>query len=264
MPYVICFIVCLCSFIPTLAQSDTLPDTELPQSIYPKYEVAVMPITFYYAPDCFDDLRRVTPVVGLQAKYFISPENAIRVWGAYSKVNHGTIAYDDLQQNNYQKTTQGGAGFQHTFWGNKKFSAYIFADFYYQNYMAHKSHDYGYSHNPPQGSYLYSTSDSIVLYAQQVNSLNVMGGLGIKILDRKRLFATFESGFGASCFWTATQHTHGTSTISVTDIYYGPNGVQQVMGPGYYSHYILPETITKIKGVNANACVLRISIGFRF
>ncbi|HXU28173.1 MAG TPA: hypothetical protein VN698_13160 [Bacteroidia bacterium] len=253
-------IFALLSFQLSNAQTDTFiqtPTDSIPLNHkHLKYEVALLPITLYYVPAYFSNTNKIIPVVGLQFKYFVSEKKALRVSFNFSSVKIGTLTTN--LTDNKQYTKQYSVGFQHTIFQHKNLSTYFFSDFYYQTFSSHSFISYSWGHNTANSTY--TMYDSAVSYASKVNSYNLVSGLGFKFLDRKHAFTSVESGLGVSYYTSGTQQATGTSTA---DSYTIP-ATQYSNGPVNHSHHSLPVVDTKVKGINLNACLIRITIGFVF
>jgi hypothetical protein len=251
-------VLLLVSYKISKAQTDSIPLNHK----YQKIEIAVLPVTLNFAVDYFSYAEKFTPLLGLQGKYFISKQNAIRLTFNYSKINQGSITDGDIRQQNYKKTKQFAIGFQHTFIRQKNYSAYWFTDFYYQASAINKTQWYSYYHS--QSVYSYTSFDSLVILSQCVNSYNLTGGIGFKFIDRKHAMASIETGFGLGYFSSGTQQAHPFTSTYITTGYaptYNPSKVtlQQSSSFGQF-----PEIDTKVKGTNLNICVVRIAVGFIF
>ena len=224
---------------------------------YLKYEACILPVTLYYVPSYFNETNKIVPVVGLQFKYFLNAKNALRLSYSFN----GTIV-GKLRTNfggSGQNTKQNSIGFQHTIFRYKNLRTYLFADFYFQTFTSSSFADYPSWHNSSGNTY--TSYDSAVHYTAKVNSYNLVSGLGFKFLDRKHVFVSVEGGLGVSYYTSGIQQATGTST---TNIYTTAYGAQQSYGPNYNDKHPLPQVDTKVKGVNLNASVLRLAIGFTF
>ena len=116
---------------------------------------------------------------------------------------------------------------------------------------------------PPPG-YINGTYDSTMFTSQKVNSYNLVTGVGFKLLDRKPLFISVESGLGLSYYNGGVQQVTGQVSAYYDNQYISSNGVQHTLGPSYNNYHQLPQVDTKVKGVNLNASVLRIVLGVVF
>ncbi|HXD91667.1 MAG TPA: hypothetical protein VNX01_00560 [Bacteroidia bacterium] len=241
------------------SQTDTFiqnpPDSIPLNNKYLKYEVAILPITLYYVPSYFNNTNKVVPVVGLQFKYFVSKKNAFRLSYCFNGVIVGKLRTNFGGSG--QNTKQYSIGFQHTVFRYKNFSTYLFADFYFQTFTSYSFADYSSWHYPTSSTYI--TYDSAVHYAAKVYSYNLVSGVGFKFLDRQHVFVSVEAGLGLSYYTSGTQQATGTSTTNIYSI-----GTQQSYGSTYYNQHQLPQVNTKVTGINLNASLIRLAIGFIF
>lgn len=247
------------------AQTDTfiqnVDSTQTNDSItlnykYPKYEVALLPITLYYVPAYFSSSNKIIPVVGLQAKYFVKKNTVLRLSFNYSNVKIGTLSVN--LSDNKQYTRQYSVGAQHNFLKYKNLRLYFFADVYYQTFTSDNYVHYSHSQNIGVSTYI--SYDSLVHYIQKVNSYNLLSGVGFKFMDRKHVFASFESGIGISYYTKGSQQATGTSTIDSYTTGPAPNYYQTSV----HNVHPLPKVDTKISGVSLYANIIRLAIGFVF
>lgn len=267
MPFYTKFtIVCLLFFMLQIsnAQTDTLSHVQadsLPlKPKFPKFEIGLIAPSLYYVPDYFDDQDSFLPLVGLQVKYYGNSKNAVRAAYAYSNLKKAGNTSVIMQQVNRQQTKQVSLGFQHIFFTQKNLNAYWFADFYYQNYWAKGSSNKTSYQTPAK--LVFIDYDSTVSFTQNVNSFNLVGGFGIKFLDRKHIFLSVEGGLGIS-YYSGTQQANSHSTTTCTTEQVNPPSTTQISTLWSYYHQ-LPRIDTKIRGTNLNASVLRIVLGVVF
>jgi hypothetical protein len=227
---------------------------------FPKFEIGLVGLSLYYVPNYFNDRSSFLPLTGLQVKYYGNTKNAFRASYVYSNLKKSNSWSKLVQPINLQLTKQISVGFQHIFFTHKNLNSYWFADFYYQNYEAKGSVNQFKSQSPAQLVFIDYSSTTFLL--QQVNSFNLVGGVGIKFLDRKHIFLSVEGGLGVS-YYSGTQLSNGYSTTTCTNEKVNQAGVGQI-STVWYDYQKLPKINTHLKGTNLNASVLRIVLGVVF
>ena len=242
----------------TNAQHDTLTLNHKCQ----KFEFAVIPATLYLIPNYFKNKTDLLFVYGLQGKFYTSTKNAVRVAFALGYYGADTTPYGAAQYEHNNKTKQYSVGFQQTFFNCKKISTYWFTDFYYQTFSASSSTSYINTKAPP--GYIQGSYDSTLVSLQQVNSFNLVAGIGFKFLDRKHVFVSAESGLGVSYYIAGVQQVYGFTSSSYSNHLITSTGAQQTVGPDYNSSHQLPMVETKTKGLNLNGSLIRLAVGFIF
>jgi len=252
------FILLLASYQLSHAQTDSLSVKTKP----PIVDAGIIPVSIYFMPDYFKSKVNPVYVFGLQTKVYINAKNAIRLAFTINDLSKGLTPDDVHQYGNTKSIKQYSVGFQHTFYNRKKMNLYFFADLCYQAFTAINS--YNYENIKPQPGYIQGQYDSTMFTYQKVNSYNLTVGAGIKLLDRKPLFVSIESGFGFGYYTAGVQRVTGHTSASYSNSYTSSNGSQHTLGSNYDSYRQLPEVDTKTKGTSFYASALRIVLGVVF